>query len=150
FSRIHARRRWLFMPEIVIVVTGAAANLGRFVIEQRNHQVIHHSLAFDAKIVDIVAEAAAHKWPSFFYACGCDAASGAAPGGTPGNGAEPGRGSATNHRASSNPTYLQMRSFPSPDSSKSPTWSGVSAPRISAHAAYSLSASISTGSGDSS
>ena len=44
------------MPEVMVAVAGAAANFGGLVVQNRDHRVVHHAFALDAKIVDIVAE----------------------------------------------------------------------------------------------
>jgi hypothetical protein len=45
------------MAEIVVVMAGAAANFGRDAVHDGYHGVIHHALAADTTVVDIVAEA---------------------------------------------------------------------------------------------
>ena len=57
FARIHFGRRRLFVAEIVVAMAGAASHLGGDAVHDGHHGVIHHALAADAKIVDIVAEA---------------------------------------------------------------------------------------------
>ncbi|SPF53813.1 hypothetical protein SBA4_5890012 [Candidatus Sulfopaludibacter sp. SbA4] len=50
------------MTEVVIAMTGAAADLGRLAIHNRHDRVVHDPFAADAKVVDIVAQAGfAHK-----------------------------------------------------------------------------------------
>jgi hypothetical protein len=56
FASVHFGRGRLFVPEIVIAVAGAAANLGGSGVDHRHHCMVHHPLTPHAIIVDIVAQ----------------------------------------------------------------------------------------------
>ena len=44
------------MPVIVVVITGAAPNLRRLTVDQRNYRMIGDATAFDAVVVDDISE----------------------------------------------------------------------------------------------
>ena len=51
----------LFVAKVMVVIAGTAADLSRFLFQNRDHRMVRQPFALDAEVVDIVAKPVFHE-----------------------------------------------------------------------------------------